>query len=439
MSIENQTSGSSAVLNPAPVSADGVNGNKMAAAASVGGFAAGVFTDSPFSNLSKPIFADDSNPLHLVIKDFIESYFAQPMTEPEALNTLALNWDDLKGGDDTVSMDDLTKAAADETLPKDLRDAAQFFIDNEDEFYKLDTGSAGGDGDSAITDADLSARLKTTPLNDADRAAIDTLEANWKAFSGGGDEVSVADIASIAKDPSQPAALRDAAQHFLDNPQLISRFDITTEEGTFDGRISFAGLEPVVNTGLGVDVDNLAALSPTLAQEIETIQRAGYTIEFGPAGGGSFHSSADKRIVLDANLAADPAEVVRVLAHEAGHARYKEEPFVPIGDLTREEFVEQNTQRNLNNEGEATLVNLEIRQEILDNGGVDIGVSGAQAADYIAIFDSGKHETDRAGAREDIANLFATGERPSTDPSINYEQYYGQFWGEYYDNNAPTS
>lgn len=143
--------------------------------------------------------------------------------------------------------------------------------------------------------------------------------------------------------------------------------------------------------------------------------------------------------MIDENEKGDTESIVQTLAHEIGHARYQEEPFVPIGDLTREEFIDANTQRNLNNEGEATLVNLEVRQEILDNGGADIGVAGAGAEDYKKIFESGLHETDRAAAREDIGNKFASGETPSTDPSKNYGDFFGDFWGEYYDNNAPTS
>lgn len=40
---------------------------------------------------------------------------------------------------------------------------------------------------------------------------------------------------------------------------------------------------------------------------------------------------------------------------------------------------------------------------------------------------------DRKKAREKIGDVFADGERPSTNPSVTYREYYGKTYEDYYD------
>jgi hypothetical protein len=81
------------------------------------------------------------------------------------------------------------------------------------------------------------------------------------------------------------------------------------------------------------------------------------------------------------------------------------------------------------------MTNAEIQREIVDNGGPDIGVSGAQHDKYAEISKKYPNDSDRDQARQEIADVFAEGEHPSTDPSKNYRQYYSETYEKEYDKN----
>lgn len=190
-----------------------------------------------------------------------------------------------------------------------------------------------------------------------------------------------------------------------------------------------------VTTGLGTDVDHVANLSPTMRNNVRALQQAGWHIQYGPAGGGSFTDRNNQTIVIDGNQQGHPDAVAQTLAHESGHALYTPEPYVPPDGLTRSQYVQANANRSLKDEGEATMTNVQIRNEIVTNGGPDIGVAGAQADQYqqIAAHNAGPGERD--AARQQIGDAFADGEHPSTSPGQTYRQYYSQpfetFWDQH--------
>lgn len=190
-----------------------------------------------------------------------------------------------------------------------------------------------------------------------------------------------------------------------------------------------------VMSGLGPSVDGMLAKGPKLANKIADLQREGWTIKWGTPGKGTYCNPATQEIVVDPNKLGNDAGIVRSLSHEAGHAAYDREPEIPKGTLTRDEYVRQNTKRDLKDEGEATISNIEARDEILSNGGPDIGISGSQSDKYDEI--ASKHDlddpADRDKAREEIGDAFAKGEHPSTDPAKNYEDYYGDHYKKKYD------
>jgi uncharacterized Zn-binding protein involved in type VI secretion len=178
----------------------------------------------------------------------------------------------------------------------------------------------------------------------------------------------------------------------------------------------------------------IIARSPTLTAQITELLKDGWTIEYGVAGGGSFCDSDGKRIVIDPNGSGDPAGVVQTLAHEAGHARYTQDPPVGMAGRTRDEYVNGNTNRHLKDEGEATLNNIQVQREINANGGPDIGIAGTQDAQYNQIYDRYPDPADRDRARQEIGNAFATGERPSTDAgAANYHDYYSKHYRDQWD------
>lgn len=187
------------------------------------------------------------------------------------------------------------------------------------------------------------------------------------------------------------------------------------------------------NTGLGDDVDALAAKSPTLQKNLQKLSADRWQIKYGVAGKGSYCSKRTKEIVIDPNSKGDPQGIVQTLAHESGHALYQADPYVPPTGLTRQQYIDMNTKSALKDEGEATMMNCQIRKEIRNNGGPDIGVAGTQAADYAKVYDKYSASADRAKGRQEIGALFADGEHPSTDPSKTYRQYYEQPYADFFD------
>ena len=187
------------------------------------------------------------------------------------------------------------------------------------------------------------------------------------------------------------------------------------------------------STGLGADVDALVAQSPTLASNLEKIDNAQWTVEYGAAGAGSYCDRNAKKIVVDANERGHPEQVVQTLAHESGHALYTPDPYVPPTGLTKQQYVDANVASSLKDEGEATLTNVQVRDEILAAGGPDIGVAGAQAEQYEAVAAKYPNPADRGQARQEIGDLFADGEHPSTSPTDTYRDYYAKPYADYYD------
>lgn len=201
---------------------------------------------------------------------------------------------------------------------------------------------------------------------------------------------------------------------------------------------------PAVTTGLGYRVDKLISKSPKLVDNMQKLK--GKTdIEYGKPGGGTFYDPdalPRPKIVVDPRDADSPESVVQSVAHESGHALYTEEPYVPLTPgMTKDEYVNQNTNRHLKDEGEATMTNAEVRKEILDNGGPDIGIAGSQAEDYAKIAEKYPDPADRDKARQEIGDLFADGEQPSGDENAgkSYRDYYGETYKEHYDEQNPPN
>ena len=190
-----------------------------------------------------------------------------------------------------------------------------------------------------------------------------------------------------------------------------------------------------LKTGLGDDVDKIASLSPTLTSKIEQLQKDGWTIKYRTDGKpGSECDKTNKVILIDPAEKGKPAAVTQTLAHEAGHATYTPDPYVPPAGLTKDQYVQKNTNSQLKDEGEATITNVEVRNEIKKNGGPDIGVAGAQSADYQKMVDENKGSRD--DLRQKIGDKFADGETTSTTGQ-KYRDYYGDFYKKEYDKANP--
>jgi type VI secretion system secreted protein VgrG len=191
---------------------------------------------------------------------------------------------------------------------------------------------------------------------------------------------------------------------------------------------------------LGPDVDALVNRSPLLKRQVEALQVNNWRIRYSTPSDGP-GSTCNKRrqvIVIDSRLQSHPTYATQTLAHEAGHAGYPEAPYVSPHGKTKAEYVGQNTQRHLDDEGAATLNNARARQEILDDGGADIGIAGQQQPHYEAInrdCEAGKLSEEQA--RRQIGDVFADHERTS-NTGQTYRDYYSKLYSDFWDQQYPN-
>jgi len=179
--------------------------------------------------------------------------------------------------------------------------------------------------------------------------------------------------------------------------------------------------------GLGDDVDKLAAKSPSLQNKLADLQKKGWKIQFGPAGGGSsaHRDSHPPTINIDSNEKNNPSAIVQTLAHESGHAEY---PYKP-------DYSSKTAYVNgaLADEGAATVSNIQTQREITANGGPDIGIAGnaANQPAYNAAYDQYLKTGNAQQANQTIGSIYGNGEQasvPSNGKTVSYNQYYGDWY-----------
>ena len=182
-------------------------------------------------------------------------------------------------------------------------------------------------------------------------------------------------------------------------------------------------------------VQELVLKSPTLANNLVSLQSKGWVIKYGVPGKGTFADRTKSEIVLDPNNT-DGVQMTQSLAHESGHAMYTPDPYVPPGKLSKADYASKNANSGLKDEGEATLTNAQVRNEINTNGGDDIGIAGSKSDDYQKAYENYEVNGDREKSRQEIADIFADGDHPSTAPGQTYREYYSQPYNDYYDKNV---
>ncbi len=192
------------------------------------------------------------------------------------------------------------------------------------------------------------------------------------------------------------------------------------------GKPSSGGAPKPVSSGLGNDVDGLAAKSPSLQKDLQALKNDGWKIEYGKPGSGSSADRKNKSISLDGNLNGKTAAATQVLAHEVGHATY---PFK--ADFSSKTAYVDST---LADEGAATLNNIKVQREVIAAGGSDIGVAGNSTnhAAYNKAYDQFLKDGNAASARKSIGAAFGKGETTSTTG-----QPYADYYGAWYDKAFP--
>jgi len=192
---------------------------------------------------------------------------------------------------------------------------------------------------------------------------------------------------------------------------------------------------------LGSQVDALAAKSPSLSRDVQTLSSQGWKVRYGTAGEtGSYTDIVHNTIVIDPKYQADPVQSARELSHEVGHAMNPPPPATFSG-LTRAEFIAKNTEATLRWEGAATLNNAQVRDELLANKQPDITIAGSQSAQYDAIYKQYKAgKLTRQQAEQQIAQLYGakeTNSHTNLNYKTSYEQHFAKEWDKYYANKPP--
>lgn len=87
----------------------------------------------------------------------------------------------------------------------------------------------------------------------------------------------------------------------------------------------------------------------------------------------------------------------------------------------------------LDDEGAATMKNIQVQREILTNGGPNIGIAGNQAnhAEYSRIYDAFLKNGNKAKAIRELGQIVGQKEITSTTGE-NYIKYYGGWYDKHY-------
>lgn len=172
--------------------------------------------------------------------------------------------------------------------------------------------------------------------------------------------------------------------------------------------------------------DNLSK-SPTAMQELKDWMQKGGTIDANPNGGSSTLFSHDGKsmgkILIDPS--SNPNLTTATISHELGHSKHE-----VIPDRSSEASFVHSYTRGAGGEADAVMNNIKVKNEILANGGSNIGVSSDYGSQYEAIYNQSQQTGNIQGAQDQIGQIFETQEKTS----INGQNYY-QYFASHYQNN----
>lgn len=148
--------------------------------------------------------------------------------------------------------------------------------------------------------------------------------------------------------------------------------------------------KPIVS-GAGAKIDEMINKSPSLRQLWEDAKAAGWQIMFRDKGG-SAADPKDKIVWIDKTDIKDvknfEIHMSSLLSHEIGHAGTPFQKTIEGVDV--EDHVRRNTAKDMAHEGAAAFHNARARDEIIANGGPDIGIRGGFDQEYIRIYEDYK-------------------------------------------------
>jgi NolX protein len=179
------------------------------------------------------------NPTHMGINPFEAQQALQPpMTQDRAAQVLSEHYDNIphKNGKGSIGRESLEAVAKDPKSPPELKEAAQYLLDNPLAFSQMDTANRTktGKGDSEdgwIGKKDLAATTQSTPFSAAEKGVVNTFMQHKDQLLGGDGLMSLQELSKIAttgKLPNgqpAPADLLNAAQFATANPAFFSKLE----------------------------------------------------------------------------------------------------------------------------------------------------------------------------------------------------------------------
>jgi type VI secretion system secreted protein VgrG len=189
---------------------------------------------------------------------------------------------------------------------------------------------------------------------------------------------------------------------------------------------------PDISTPFGPGVDDIINSTTLFKSNAFVFARNGYRVTWGEPGAGSYINRTTKLVVIDPKHKGQDAVIAGILAHEMGHAFHnpKHGDVPKIDDPNMAQWVLDQMQKSLDDEGEAILKQFQIRDAQLKEGQPPITIFGNRKADYEAIYQRFLKDRDREKARREIGELVGKYEHPSTAPGMTYADYYATQWGE---------
>jgi hypothetical protein len=200
------------------------------------------------------------------------------------------------------------------------------------------------------------------------------------------------------------------------------------EEGSVDRQLS------MFSSG----TRDLVKQSPTLRAQVFQLEQNGYVFKTGAVVDGYYTDPDHQTIVIDQPLS--DATTVAHIAHEVGHGVSTQGQSIPASPtMTRAQYVQQNVDNLMRNEGEAQFNAAQVRAELNAAGGPDIGIPGTQTADYQRVYDDfGAGKITHAQAIDQMGTLMGN-EHVSTPPYQAYRDSYADSFRNDWDTNiAPT-
>jgi type VI secretion system secreted protein VgrG len=147
-----------------------------------------------------------------------------------------------------------------------------------------------------------------------------------------------------------------------------------------------------VDTVLDQKVEDLLDMSPSLRRLWEIATNAGWKLELTNEGKSRAEAGKPPRVLInpaDIKEGGDPfAKMASLVAHEMGHSGTPYQPQIEADNQA--EFVAKNVAKDLQHEGAAAFINAKVRDEIIANGGPDIGIRGGLDEWYISVYEDYK-------------------------------------------------